>query len=193
MQEWLPSPISCHLFLVHKVFVFSTKAGSWGIPIKLSQLYEGPWGRLIARSWHLRIIGERYLHFGCNLNFCRHKEQMMHEQHYRRLQVASTTRASRTSQVEGWNQTLLWEQAAIYENKQQNKAILTRHLCILFTSICNYEKKSRSIGKWTKWAEQSIQFWLHQRRLYFTATKLHVNLPDLVMKTSWDLWEQAHG
>ena len=115
-------------FLCTKFLYFATKAGSWGIPIKLSQLYEGPWGRLIARSWHLRIIGERGLHFGCNLNFCRHKEQMIHEQHFRRLQVASITRASRTSQGEGWSQTLLWEQAAIYESKQQNKAILTRHV-----------------------------------------------------------------
>ena len=180
-------------FLWTKFLYFATKAGSWGIPIKLSQLYEGPWGRLMARSWHLRIIGERDLHFGWNLNFCRHKEQMMHEQHYR-LQVASITRASRTSQGEGWSQTLLWEQAGIYENKQQNKAIFNKtHKCILFISISDYEKKPRSIGIWTKWAEQSIQLGLHQRRLYFTATKLHVNLPDLVMKTSWDLWEQAHG
>ena len=70
-----------------KFLYFATKAGSWGIPIKMSQLYEGPRGRLIARSWHLRIIGERDLHFGWNLNFCRRKEQMMHEQHYS-IQVA---------------------------------------------------------------------------------------------------------
>ena len=114
-------------FLWTKFLYFATKAGSWGIPIKLSQLYEGPWGRLIARSWHLRIIGERDLYFGWNLNFCRHKEQMMHEQHYR-LQVASITRASRTSQGKGWSQTYYENKLWFMRASNIAKQSLTKHV-----------------------------------------------------------------
>ena len=178
-------------FLWTKFLYFATKAGSWGIPIKLSQLYEGPWGRLMARSWHLRIIGGGFkfwlkIYFFCSIRskwymssahwaplqkvasglnnksephltggrlkpdlimrascdlweqaaeqsnlltppdysgfifwlifFCIHEKQMMYEQLFRRLQVVSITWASHTSHEEGWNQTLLWEQAAEESN-----------------------------------------------------------------------------
>ena len=98
-------------FLWTKFLHFATKAGSWGIPIKLSQLYEGPWGRLMARSWHLRIIGGGFkfwlkIYFFCSIR----SKWYMSTIACKRLQVVSTTRASRTSQVEGWSQTY-------YENK----------------------------------------------------------------------------